>query len=62
MLCPNCEHPRTKVEETRDTGERILRVRRCPECGWRVTTEEHYAEVQSIPRAIRRPTEAALSA
>ena len=57
----NCTNPdcnlKTVVEETRDTGERVIRVRRCKACGWRVTTEEQYAEMQSIPRSIRKPKE-----
>ena len=55
MLCPNCPCTKARVEETRDAGETVFRVRRCPECGWRVTTEEKYAENQSIPWHIRKP-------
>ena len=56
MNCTNCE-ARTKVEETRDTGDQVTRVRKCPECGWRVTTVEVWADDQTISRAVRRPTE-----
>lgn len=55
MHCPNCPCTKTRVEETRDAGEAVFRVRRCPVCGWRVTTEEKYAENQIIPRHIRKP-------
>jgi transcriptional regulator NrdR family protein len=57
MKCPSCDAPKTRVEETRDVGEYVIRVRRCKDklCGWRVTTEEHYAEMQSIPNKIRKP-------
>lgn len=56
MNCTNCE-AKTIVEETRDSGEQVIRVRKCKTCDWRVTTLETYADEQSIPRAVRRPTE-----
>lgn len=56
MNCTNCTS-KTRVEETRDTGDQVTRVRRCPACGWRVTTVEAYADEQSIPREVRRPSE-----
>lgn len=58
MICPNCEHHKIGVEETRKTQFLIWRVRRCEKCGWRVTTKEGYApeDEQSIPWAIRNPS------
>jgi transcriptional regulator NrdR family protein len=59
MNCTNpaCDNPKIRVESTIDTGDTVLRIRRCQDCGWRVTTKEDYAEQQSIPATIRRPRE-----
>lgn len=54
MKCPNCKG-KTKVEESRGTPDIFYRVRKCVECGWRVTTEERFADNQSIPQSIRKP-------
>ena len=59
MNCTNpaCDNPKLGVESTIDTGDAVLRIRRCQFCGWRVTTKEDYAEEQSIPAKVRRPRE-----
>lgn len=54
MKCPNCDRTDMRVEETRNTGEVVYRVRRCPGCGWRVTTSEKYADEQALPNTVRR--------
>lgn len=56
MDCPNCGRHDMRVQETRDIGPKVIRVRKCrdPECGWLVTTWEVYAEHQSIPHRIRK--------
>lgn len=58
MKCPNCGRDDMRVQETRDAGETVYRVRKCrdTDCGWLVTTEEKYAEQQSIPMRVRRPS------
>lgn len=42
MYCPFCQHPDTKVIDTRisEDGHSIRRRRQCPECGGRFSTQE----------------------
>jgi len=48
MKCPYCDHPETKVLDTRtmDSGNLIRRRRECMKCGQRYFTNE---KVESIP-------------
>ena len=39
MKCPGCGE-KTRVTETRDTGDVVYRTRRCDACEWLVTTKE----------------------
>ena len=42
MKCPYCQHPETKVTDSRDTGTHTIRRRReCLKCGRRFTTYEY---------------------
>ncbi len=42
MNCPYCNHPETKVTDSRDTGNYTIRRRReCLNCSKRFTTYEH---------------------
>ncbi len=43
MKCPNCEE-KTRVTETRDTGDVVYRTRRCDACEWLVRTKEEYID------------------
>lgn len=40
MRCPECQHPDTRVIDSRSTGDHIRRRRECGECGNRFTTYE----------------------
>lgn len=40
MICPSCQHPESKVVDSRDTGDAIRRRRECERCGRRFTTHE----------------------
>jgi transcriptional repressor NrdR len=40
MFCPNCEHNKFEVLETRTSGDGIRRRRSCVQCGHRFTTFE----------------------
>ena len=46
MFCPSCNHVDTKVIDSRviDEGKTVRRRRECPECGYRFTTYERFAE------------------
>lgn len=46
MRCPYCEHPESKVIDSRsaEEGAAIRRRRECMECGKRFTTYERYGE------------------
>jgi len=50
MKCNNCQHPDTKVIESRDVtdGEAIRRRRSCEECNYRFTTYERIERPQII--------------
>lgn len=41
MRCPYCEHPESRVIDSRDAAEGIRRRRECQMCGLRFTTLEH---------------------
>lgn len=41
MVCPFCQHPDTRVIDSRSSGEGIRRRRACEECGRRFSTVEH---------------------
>ncbi len=43
MKCPSCGE-KTRVTETRDTGDVVYRTRRCDACEWLVTTKEEYID------------------
>ncbi|ENO11933.1 transcriptional regulator NrdR [Thermoplasmatales archaeon SCGC AB-539-C06] len=48
MECPYCQHPETKVTDSRDTGTYTIRRRReCLKCNKRFTTYE-YVEMTSV--------------
>jgi transcriptional repressor NrdR len=40
MRCPSCQHPKTRVIETREADETVRRRRDCARCHWRFTTYE----------------------
>ncbi len=40
MRCPNCEHPKSDVIETRASGDGNRRRRQCQSCSHRFTTHE----------------------
>lgn len=40
MNCIYCENGKTKVVETAATKTKVIRVRKCLECGGRFSTEE----------------------
>ena len=46
MFCPSCNNADTKVIDSRviDEGKTVRRRRECPECGYRFTTYERFAE------------------
>ena len=44
MHCPYCQHPDSKVTDSRDAGDGVRRRRECLQCGTRFTT---YERVQS---------------
>ena len=61
MECPVCGHSETAVVDTRTRGDRVIRRRRCTNCGHKfVTTEmvgtfdEHPALSSEDKRVIRR--------
>jgi len=59
MNCPYCNHPETKVTDSRDTGNYSIRRRReCLQCNKRFTTYEHIemAPVYVIKKDGRRET------
>jgi len=59
MNCPYCQHPETKVTDSRDTGNFTIRRRReCLKCNKRFTTYEHIemAPVYVIKKDGRRET------
>lgn len=43
MKCPHCGEDRSRVIDTRTTGDGIRRRRACEDCGKRFTTYEHVA-------------------
>lgn len=49
MKCPNCANPKTRVVFVRQkvigTALRAQRRRKCPRCGWRLTTDERILRV-----------------
>jgi transcriptional repressor NrdR len=40
MRCPECQHPDTRVIDSRNAGDHIRRRRECLDCGARYTTHE----------------------
>ena len=56
MKCPYCNHPDTRVIDSRpaEDGSAIRRRRSCDECGKRFTT---YEKVETIPLIIMKTVE-----
>ncbi|MPZ49943.1 MAG: transcriptional repressor NrdR [Dehalococcoidia bacterium] len=46
MKCPYCNHPDTKVTDSREADDGIRRRRECLDCGRRFTT---YERIQALP-------------
>ena len=57
MRCPYCQHPDSKVIDSRDTDTGIRRRRECLRCESRFTTYER-AEV-AMPAVVKNPEELA---
>lgn len=53
MDCPVCGK-KTKVNETRDTGDKVYRTRRCEPCDWLLTTLEVVID-DVIPHEAKKP-------
>ena len=53
MRCPFCEHPSTRVVDSRlsDPGDAVRRRRECETCGQRFTT---YERVEAAPVSVRK--------
>ncbi len=53
MRCPYCQHPDTRVVDSRlaGEGEQVRRRRQCPDCGERFTTHETPELV--MPRVVK---------
>jgi len=56
MQCINddCDSMKTMAVETYKTPAAVYRVRKCPKCGTRYTTNEVLARDQTIPEKIRQ--------
>ena len=52
MNCPACQHPESKVLETRATGDALKRRRQCLQCNHRFTTHERVE--RKLPLVIKR--------
>ncbi len=48
MRCPYCNKSRTKVVDSRSSGEGIRRRRECKACGQRFTTHERVAPIRMM--------------
>lgn len=44
MLCPHCQHPESKVIDSRPSADTIYRRRRCLRCGHHYSTQEYTAD------------------
>lgn len=55
MRCPYCQHPETRVVDSRptDDGTAVRRRRECPACGRRCTTYERI-ESDALLRVVKR--------
>lgn len=47
MKCTHCENEKTKVIDTRDTGEKVRRRRECKNCNKRFTTYEQPEQINT---------------
>lgn len=52
MNCPACQHPESKVLETRATGDALKRRRQCLQCNHRFTTHERVE--RKLPLVVKR--------
>jgi transcriptional regulator NrdR family protein len=53
MKCPKC-HSRAKIYDARQRLDKVWRRHECPNCGFRFTTYETYAQDYTKPRAYIR--------
>lgn len=44
MICPHCQHPASKVIDSRPSADTIKRYRRCLRCGKHFSTQEYTAD------------------
>lgn len=51
MKCPHCDHPETRVVDTRESADGIRRRRECQSCGQRFTTYEHVAHALMVVKS-----------
>lgn len=57
MKCPQCQHPESKVTDSRDSERGIRRRRECLACGFRFTTYEHQANALQVVKKDQRREE-----